>query len=102
MARKPKDKPVETPEAEERPERKRHKGLITQVRECHKKLVEAPNEQKNRRQAMDDMEFLHIPGKQWDEKTRSKRGSGWGYETRSFRFRACTTSASVTPSASAR
>jgi hypothetical protein len=79
MARKPKDKPV-APEAEERPERKAQKDLLTKVRDCHKKLVEDSSEQENRRQALSDMEFLHVPGKQWDADQKKKRGKRPCYE----------------------
>lgn len=79
MARKSKDKPV-SPEADERPEQKEKKSLLSKVRACHKKLVEDSTEQTNRRQALEDMEFLHVPGKQWDETQRRKRGKRPCYE----------------------
>lgn len=49
------------------------KKLLTQLRERYKRAVDADAE--NRRLAMDDLKFTHVPGEQWDAKLRADRGS---------------------------
>lgn len=48
------------------------KDLLTRIRDRYKIMVDADNE--NRRLALDDLKFLHIPGEQWDAKLKQERG----------------------------
>lgn len=52
--------------------RKDKKKLIARVRECFKRATEA--DEHNRKPAVEDLEFLHVPGKQWDDETKRERG----------------------------
>ena len=45
--------------------------LLATLRERYKKAVEA--DQENRRRAIEDMKFAHVPGEQWDANVRSER-----------------------------
>lgn len=66
MARKKAEKPEETQDAKD------NKKLLLRIRDRFKVMVEADDE--NRKLALDDLEFLHIPGKQWDPVTKRERG----------------------------
>jgi F0F1-type ATP synthase membrane subunit b/b' len=80
MARKS-DKPAkQKPEDGSRPETGRKKDLLGQVRDAHKRMVDAPHEHSNREQALSDMRFLHIPGEQWDANQKKRRGKRPCYE----------------------
>lgn len=54
------------------------KKLLETARTRFAKCVEA--DRANRRLAVDDLEFLHEPGKQWDEEIRKERGKRPCYE----------------------
>lgn len=84
MARKAKEPGVQdTPDGKGAPARGEtasKKALLGKVRECHKRLVDAPHETHNRQQALSDMRFLHVPGSQWDENQKKRRGKRPCYE----------------------
>lgn len=64
------------------PAKKKDKGnekLLRKIRQRFKVMSEA--DESNRRKAIEDLEFLHIPGRQWDDETRRERG-----EKRCFEF----------------
>jgi hypothetical protein len=65
-------KPKASAPADLPPERKKQRDLLTRIRERAKLMMEA--DQTNRREAMEDMKFLHEPGYQWDEYTKKARG----------------------------
>lgn len=75
-----KKKPVE---AEETGERKEMKDLLKRIRERFKVMKEADEE--NRRKALDDIEFIHVPGKQWDDDLKKERGDRPCYEFNKLR-----------------
>lgn len=52
---------------------KSDKDLLVQLRERYRRAVDADAE--NRRSAMDDMKFVHVPGEQWDAQLKQERGS---------------------------
>lgn len=54
------------------------KDLLKRIRERYKLMVEADD--KNRRAAIEDFKFLHIPGEQWDQVTKKERGNRPCYE----------------------
>lgn len=62
----------------EKPQDKRLKDLLARIHERVPKMMEA--DQDNRKQAVSDLEFLHKPGAQWDDKIRRKRGLRPCYE----------------------
>jgi hypothetical protein len=68
MASKRKSKPADT-EQESSPQ----KDLLVRVRERYKLMTEADD--KNRKAALDDLKFLHVPGEQWDPKLKQERGN---------------------------
>lgn len=49
------------------------KKLLATLRERYKRATEADRE--NRRAALEDMKFLHVPGEQWDANVRQERGT---------------------------
>lgn len=49
------------------------KKLLETLRDRYKKAVEA--DQDNRRDALEDMKFAHVPGEQWDANMKSERGA---------------------------
>ena len=51
---------------------KSQRDLLATIRKRHQKAVEA--DQDNRNKAIEDMEFLHVPGRQWERWLRSERG----------------------------
>lgn len=62
-------KKAEKPAAEKNPK----KDLLVRVRDCFKIATEADNE--NRKPALEDLKFLHVPGEQWDQKLKQERGN---------------------------
>ena len=54
------------------------KKLLETARDRFKKCVDA--DRKNRELAVDDLEFLHEPGSQWDDAIKTERGSRPCYE----------------------
>jgi len=62
---------------------KAKRDKLAKIRANYKKAVEA--DQTNRRQAMEDMKFIHEPGAQWDESVRRERGTRPSYEFNKLR-----------------
>lgn len=84
MARK---KPITKPE-DDSPEAKTRadkKALLLRLRHRHKVMTEDPQEKDNRTKGMEDMEFVHIPGKQWDDTLKKNRGKRPCYEFNKLR-----------------
>lgn len=52
--------------------KKSAQDLLAKVRTRYRAMVDADRE--NRRLAMDDLEFIHVPGMQWDEHVKRERG----------------------------
>jgi hypothetical protein len=63
--------------------KKDDKKLLTTARDRFKKCVEA--DQENRRKAVEDLKFLHVPGEQWDEALKTERGIRPCYEFNKLR-----------------
>ncbi len=63
--------------------KKDQKDLLKKVRDRSKKLYEA--DEKNRRKALEDMKFVHVPGSQWDPVIRRERGERPCYEFNKLR-----------------
>jgi hypothetical protein len=63
--------------------KKDDKKLLTTARDRFKKCVEADRE--NRRKAVEDLKFLHVPGEQWDEALKTERGIRPCYEFNKLR-----------------
>lgn len=63
--------------------KKDDKKLLETARERFKRCVEA--DQENRRKAVDDLKFLHVPGEQWDQALKSERGNRPNYEFNKLR-----------------
>ncbi len=59
--------------AKTRAEKKADKDLLVRVRKRAKIMMDADRE--NRELAIEDMKFLRVPGHQWDDITKSERGS---------------------------
>ncbi len=76
MARKSTDKPAKASE----------KDLLVRVRQRYKVMVDADDE--NRRNALDDLKFLHVPGEQWDPAMKRRRGKRPCYEFNKLRITA--------------
>lgn len=51
---------------------KKSKELLVELRDRYTKCVEF--ERENRDRYREDMRFIHVPGEQWDESTKKKRG----------------------------
>lgn len=49
------------------------KDLLVRIHDRYKLMTEADSE--NRRLALDDLKFLHVPGEQWDPKMKQERGN---------------------------
>ncbi|HEY3475037.1 MAG TPA: portal protein, partial [Anaerolineales bacterium] len=83
MAKKKTSKPAEdTPEDKPRAEKK---DLLKRLRQRYKLMTEDPQEKENRTKGMEDMEFVHIPGKQWDDTLKKNRGKRPCYEFNKLR-----------------
>lgn len=52
---------------------KQDRDLLATILKRHEKAVQADRE--NRLRAVEDMEFLHVPGKQWEDWLRKERGA---------------------------
>jgi hypothetical protein len=63
--------------------KKDDKKLLTTARDRFKKCVEA--DQENRRKAVEDLKFLHVPGEQWDTTLKTERGIRPCYEFNKLR-----------------
>jgi hypothetical protein len=63
--------------------KKDDKKLLTTARDRFKKCVES--DQENRRKAVEDLKFLHVPGEQWDEALKTERGIRPCYEFNKLR-----------------
>jgi hypothetical protein len=63
--------------------KKDDKKLLTTARDRFKKCVEA--DQENRRKAVEDLKFLHVPGEQWDSALKTERGIRPCYEFNKLR-----------------
>jgi hypothetical protein len=50
-----------------------NKDLLSRIHDRYKLMTEADDE--NRRLALSDLKFLHVPGEQWDLKMKQERGS---------------------------
>jgi hypothetical protein len=59
------------------------KKLLETARERWKRCVEA--DQENRRKAVEDLKFIHVPGEQWDAQIKSERGNRPSYEFNKLR-----------------
>jgi hypothetical protein len=59
------------------------KKLLETARERWKRCVEA--DQENRRKAVEDLKFIHVPGEQWDAAIKSERGNRPSYEFNKLR-----------------
>jgi hypothetical protein len=63
--------------------KKDDKKLLTTARDRFKKCVES--DQENRRKAVEDLKFLHVPGEQWDTALKTERGIRPCYEFNKLR-----------------
>jgi hypothetical protein len=63
--------------------KKDDKKLLTTARDRFKKCVES--DQENRRKAVEDLKFLHVPGEQWDPALKTERGIRPCYEFNKLR-----------------
>jgi hypothetical protein len=63
--------------------KKDDKKLLETARDRFKRCVEA--DQENRRKAVEDLKFLHVPGEQWDAALKSERGNRPNYEFNKLR-----------------
>jgi hypothetical protein len=63
--------------------KKDDKKLLSTARDRFKKCVEA--DQENRRNAVEDLKFLHVPGEQWDGTLKTERGIRPCYEFNKLR-----------------
>jgi hypothetical protein len=63
--------------------KKDDKKLLTTARDRFKKCVES--DQENRRKAVEDLKFLHVPGEQWDTTLKTERGIRPCYEFNKLR-----------------
>lgn len=59
------------------------KELLTKMRERFQVMLEADDTQ--RRDAMEDMKFVNVPGEQWDENMKQERGNRPCYEFNKLR-----------------
>lgn len=59
-------------------EKDSRKDLLRRIRRRHKVMTEADDE--NRRDAMEDLRFVTVPGAQWDENMKKERGDRPCYE----------------------
>lgn len=59
--------------AKSKADKKAAKDLLVRIRSRVKTMMDADRE--NRRLALDDLKFLHIPGEQWDELVKRERGA---------------------------
>jgi hypothetical protein len=83
VAKKKISKPAEdTPEDKPRAEKK---ALLQRLRQRYKLMTEDPQEKENRTKGMEDMEFVHVPGKQWDDTLKKNRGKRPCYEFNKLR-----------------
>lgn len=69
-----------------RPSKLSDKDLLARIRRRFRLMEEADNE--NRRKALADMKFLHVPGEQWDELVKKARGTRPCYEFNKTRIKA--------------
>lgn len=74
MAKRAKDKEQKHPK----------KDLLTRIRQRYKSMTEA--DQENRRDALEDMKFVNVPGEQWDANMKKKRGKRPCYEFNKLRI----------------
>lgn len=58
--------------AKNKADKKAAKELLSKIRARAKIMMDADRD--NRRLALDDLRFLHVPGEQWDELTKRERG----------------------------
>lgn len=65
-------------------ERNPKKDLLARIRERYKVMTEA--DQENRRDALEDMKFVNVPGEQWDANMKKKRGKRPCYEFNKLRI----------------
>lgn len=70
----------------EKPEKSQGKDLLTRARRRYKVMVDADDA--NRREALEDLKFLHVPGEQWDAALKRKRGKRPCYEFNKLRITA--------------
>lgn len=63
--------------------KKEEKRIIEQMRSRFKLMLEA--DQRNRRNAMEDMKFINVPGRQWDDNMKKQRGDRPCYEFNKLR-----------------
>jgi len=75
MAKRNKDEP----EKKESPQ----KALLTRIRKRYTVMTEADRE--NRQLALEDMKFVNVPGEQWDDNMKKKRGKRPCYEFNKLR-----------------
>lgn len=62
----------------ETPDKTSDKDLVARVRKRYETMAEADHE--NRRKALDDLKFVHVPGEQWDSTLKQERGERPCYE----------------------
>ncbi len=63
---------------------KEDKELLITIRDRYKLMLDADKD--NRREALSDMEFINVPGKQWDSYTKKERGDRPCYEFNKVRI----------------
>lgn len=66
--------------------RKGNKKLLKTIRQRHKVMTEADRE--NRRDALEDIRFVNIPGDQWEKNMKDERGDRPCYEYNKTKIRA--------------
>lgn len=69
----------------EKPKRSESADLVARVRKRYQLMSEA--DQENRRLGMADLEFVNVPGKQWDEAMTKERGQRPCYEFNELRIK---------------
>lgn len=67
----------------ESPEMKEDRTLLEQIRDRYAVMVEADED--NRDQGMEDLEFVTVPGNQWDDNMKQERGERPCYEFNKLR-----------------
>lgn len=58
-----------------KPAKKDPKELIKECRSRYKSCANNPDEQRNRRDAIEDLKFVSVPGAQWEQSVKTARGN---------------------------
>ncbi len=74
---------AETTESAKRPASKSDNDLLTRIRKRARLMIDA--DQENRRDGLEDMKFVNVPGEQWDANMKKERGDRPCYEFNKLR-----------------